>query len=54
MTELGPAATQLGPDGFLPGLPDRLATLLAEHHLSEVGGITGSSCTARTSTASPR
>ncbi|MDN5794803.1 MAG: sugar phosphate isomerase/epimerase [Intrasporangium sp.] len=40
MQELGLAATELGPDGFLPGEPDRLAAVLAEHHLQAVGGFT--------------
>src|SRR6185295_17374585 len=36
----GLAATELGPDGFLPGDPDQLATVLADHHLTAVGGFT--------------
>jgi inosose dehydratase len=40
MSDLGLAATELGPDGFLPGDPDRLASVLAEHHLTAVGGFT--------------
>jgi inosose dehydratase len=40
MSSLGLAATELGPDGFLPADPDRLAGLLAHHHLSAVGGFT--------------
>jgi inosose dehydratase len=40
MASLGLTATELGPDGFLPAHPDRLAALLAQHHLSAVGGFT--------------
>lgn len=40
MASLGLVATELGPDGFLPADPDRLAALLARHHLSAVGGFT--------------
>ncbi|WP_347350339.1 sugar phosphate isomerase/epimerase [Intrasporangium sp.] len=40
MAELGLAATELGPDGFLPADPDRLAAVLAAHHLQAVGGFT--------------
>jgi inosose dehydratase len=40
MSALGLAATELGPDGFLPADPDQLAGLLAHHHLSAVGGFT--------------
>ena len=40
MSEIGLAATELGPDGFLPGDPDALAATLADHHLTAVGGFT--------------
>ena len=40
MSEVGLAATELGPDGFLPNDPAVLATTLANHHLTAVGGFT--------------
>jgi inosose dehydratase len=40
MSEIGLAATELGPDGFLPSDPDELASTLADHHLTAVGGFT--------------
>jgi len=40
MSEIGLSATELGPDGFLPGDPDELATTLAAHDLHAVGGFT--------------
>jgi inosose dehydratase len=40
MQEVGLAATELGPDGFLPGDPEKLAAVLADHHLAAVGGFT--------------
>jgi inosose dehydratase len=40
MNELGLAATELGPDGFLPTDPDELANTLAAHDLHAVGGFT--------------
>jgi inosose dehydratase len=40
MAEVGLAATELGPDGFLPTRPDDVASVLAEHHLQAVGGFT--------------
>jgi inosose dehydratase len=40
MSEIGLSATELGPDGFLPADPDELATTLAGHHLTAVGGFT--------------
>lgn len=40
MQELGLAATELGPDGFLPGDPTELAAVLAAHQLQAVGGFT--------------
>ena len=40
MREVGLAATELGPDGFLPTGPDALAKVLGDHHLTAVGGFT--------------
>lgn len=40
MKQVGLAATELGPEGFLPSEPDAMAKVLAEHHLSAVGGFT--------------
>jgi len=40
MREVGLAATELGPDGFLPSDPDQLAATLAHHHLTAAGGFT--------------
>jgi inosose dehydratase len=40
MRQLGLAATELGPEGFLPGQPDAMARVLDEHHLQAVGGFT--------------
>jgi inosose dehydratase len=40
MQEVGLAATELGPDGFLPSAPDTMARVLADHHLQAVGGFT--------------
>jgi inosose dehydratase len=40
MREVGLAATELGPDGFLPGEPDAMAKVLSDHHLLAVGGFT--------------
>jgi len=40
MRELGLAATELGPDGFLPADPDELAATLQEYGLEAVGGFT--------------
>jgi len=40
MRDLGLAATELGPDGFLPADPDRMAAVLDSHHLRAVGGFT--------------
>jgi inosose dehydratase len=39
MRDLGLAATEFGPDGFLPTAPDRAAGLLAGHGLAAVGGF---------------
>jgi inosose dehydratase len=40
MHQVGLAATELGPDGFLPSQPDAMARTLDEHHLQAVGGFT--------------
>ncbi|MET0187469.1 MAG: sugar phosphate isomerase/epimerase [Pseudonocardia sediminis] len=40
MREVGLAATEFGPDGFLPAEPAAKAATLAEHHLQAVGGFT--------------
>lgn len=40
MEEVGLAATELGPDGFLPSDPKQLASTLEQHHLQAVGGFT--------------
>jgi len=40
MTEIGLAATEFGPDGFLPADPAALAEVLAARHLTAVGGFT--------------
>ena len=34
MREVGLAATELGPDGFLPAEPDAVATVLSDHGTS--------------------
>lgn len=39
MSELGLAATELGPAGFLPASPEEAVTLLSSHGLSAVGGF---------------
>jgi inosose dehydratase len=39
MAQLGLAATELGPPGFLPDRPDELRALLARHRLRLVGGF---------------
>ena len=39
MRALGLAATEFGPDGFLPADPDRRATLLESYDLRAVGGF---------------
>lgn len=39
MRAAGLAATEFGPDGFLPRVPGRRAALLAEHDLRPVGGF---------------
>ena len=40
MQQVGLAATEFGPDGFLPADPARMAEFLAAHHLTAVGGFT--------------
>jgi inosose dehydratase len=40
MREVGLAATELGPDGFLPAQPDAMARVLDHHGLRAVGGFT--------------
>jgi inosose dehydratase len=40
MSGVGLLATELGPDGFLPADPDRMAAVLAGHGLKAVGGFT--------------
>jgi inosose dehydratase len=39
MRQVGLAATELGPDGFLPGGPGEWARLLAAHGLRAIGGF---------------
>ncbi|HET7398135.1 MAG TPA: sugar phosphate isomerase/epimerase [Intrasporangium sp.] len=40
MQDVGLSATELGPDGFLPADPQQMATVLAAHQLTAVGGFT--------------
>jgi len=40
MHHVGLAATEFGPDGFLPADPAAMAALLASRHLTAVGGFT--------------
>ena len=40
MGQVGLAATELGPLGFLPSDPDQAAEVLGRHHLASVGGFT--------------
>ena len=40
MQEVGLAATEFGPDGFLPADPAAMAEVLAARHLTAVGGFT--------------
>jgi inosose dehydratase len=40
MREVGLAATELGPNGFLPAEPAAMTSVLGEHHLQAVGGFT--------------
>src|SRR4051812_50200950 len=39
MRAVGLSATEVGPDGFLPADPAKLAGTLAEHDLQAVGGF---------------
>ncbi len=39
MREVGLAATEIGPEGFLPTAPAEMAKVLADHDLSAVGGF---------------
>jgi len=40
MREVGLAATELGPEGFLPPTPAAMAEVLDRHHLQAIGGFT--------------
>ena len=40
MQQVGLAATEFGPDGFLPADPEVMAEFLASRHLTAVGGFT--------------
>src|SRR5438132_3833904 len=40
MRDVGLAATELGPEGFLPAEPVAMAKVLSDHHLTAVGGFT--------------
>jgi inosose dehydratase len=40
MRQVGLAATELGPDGFLPARPDAMTQVLDDHGLRAVGGFT--------------
>ena len=40
MAQVGLAATEFGPDGFLPADPVAMAEFLASRHLTAVGGFT--------------
>jgi inosose dehydratase len=40
MRDIGLAATELGPEGFLPADPEQMAGVLAQHRLTAVGGFT--------------
>ncbi|MFI6273980.1 sugar phosphate isomerase/epimerase family protein [Streptomyces sp. NPDC050988] len=40
MREVGLAATEIGPEGFLPGEPQAMARVLDHHDLQAVGGFT--------------
>jgi inosose dehydratase len=40
MQQVGLAATEFGPDGFLPADPTAMAEMLAARHLTAVGGFT--------------
>ena len=40
MREIGLAATELGPEGFLPAEPEAMADVLSQHRLQAIGGFT--------------
>ncbi len=40
MAAVGLAATELGPDGFLPAAPSAMASTLSRHRLQAIGGFT--------------
>ena len=40
MREIGLAATELGPEGFLPTEPEAMADVLSRHRLHAIGGFT--------------
>jgi inosose dehydratase len=40
MCEIGLAATELGPEGFLPAEPEAMADVLSRHRLHAIGGFT--------------
>src|SRR4051812_50185048 len=40
MREIGLAATELGPEGFLPAEPEAMANVLSRHRLHAIGGVT--------------
>lgn len=40
MREVGLVATEIGPEGFLPGAPEAMAQVLDHHGLQAVGGFT--------------
>jgi inosose dehydratase len=40
MREIGLAATELGPEGFLPAEPEAMADVLSRHQLHAIGGFT--------------
>ena len=39
MREIDPAATEFGPEGFLPTEPEAMADVLARHQLHAIGGF---------------
>ena len=40
MRDIGLAATELGPEGFLPAAPEAMADMLSRHRLHAIGGFT--------------
>ncbi len=40
MREIGLAATELGPEGFLPAEPEAMTDVLSRHRLHAIGGFT--------------